>query len=255
MYILPALPAVALAAAPFLSAIAGARRLPARAARLALALSAVLARARPAGADRAAGVGAGAGQRARPRRGGALAVVDAGRGRRASAWRACAWRGAKAPARAGRPAAGAVARLRLRRLPGAGCRAVRRARSCSARAPSPAPQRRSAWSTGRSRTCCRRVGPTVEFGYRRPAAERLALASAWLAADPAKRLLLFSEPQRGRPCFSAQADTAPCAGSARPTRRDWFLVADPAHRPCLLRPRRGGARRSLAGPHRRRRWR
>jgi hypothetical protein len=70
------------------------------------------------------------------------------------------------------------------------------------------------------------IGPVEEFGYRQPAAEQMRRGAAWLAQEPAKRVLLFSQP-RARPTCFAPGDVD--GGRVRPVgsanRRDWFLVS------------------------------
>ncbi|MEO8160785.1 MAG: glycosyltransferase family 39 protein, partial [Arenimonas sp.] len=46
------------------------------------------------------------------------------------------------------------------------------------------------------------VGPTVEFGFRREAAAQLHDAGAWLEADPRQRRLLLSQPRGASTCFA-----------------------------------------------------
>ncbi|MBC7656210.1 MAG: glycosyltransferase family 39 protein [Frankiaceae bacterium] len=70
------------------------------------------------------------------------------------------------------------------------------------------------------------IGPVQDFGYRRPAPEQLRMAVAWLDADPRHRLVLFSQPRSQVPCFSAADLGTPAVrsvGSAN--RRNWYLVA------------------------------
>lgn len=69
------------------------------------------------------------------------------------------------------------------------------------------------------------VGPVEEFGFRRPAPEQLRLAVAWLDQAPGQRRVLFSQPHSEAPCFSAADLETPAVrsvGSAN--RRNWFLV-------------------------------
>jgi len=70
------------------------------------------------------------------------------------------------------------------------------------------------------------IGPTVEFGFRQPAAEQLRRAVAWLEQEPVHRRVLFSQPKAQPSCFSDSADAVVAVGTAN--RRDWFLVARPA---------------------------
>ena len=70
------------------------------------------------------------------------------------------------------------------------------------------------------------VGPVAEFGFRRPAEEQMRLGAAWLAQDPERRRLLFSQPRAQPPCFrpeDLQRGSVLRVGSAN--RRDWFLVS------------------------------
>ena len=70
------------------------------------------------------------------------------------------------------------------------------------------------------------VGPTEEFGYRRSGKEQLHDAIAWLDADPAARRVLFSQPRGAPSCFVGTDSGVQSVGTAN--RRDWFLVARPA---------------------------
>jgi 4-amino-4-deoxy-L-arabinose transferase-like glycosyltransferase len=70
------------------------------------------------------------------------------------------------------------------------------------------------------------VGPTTEFGFRREVSEQLRDASAWLDAAPAQRRLLLSQPRRGATCFAGDAVKV---GTAN--RRDWYLAASGAIAP------------------------
>ena len=70
------------------------------------------------------------------------------------------------------------------------------------------------------------VGPTEEFGYRVPAPEQMRRAAAWLEQAPDRRRLLFSQPRAKPPCFAASelgTQAVRPVGSAN--RRDWFLVS------------------------------
>lgn len=70
------------------------------------------------------------------------------------------------------------------------------------------------------------VGPVEEFGYRRPAAEQMRLAARWLAADPSNRLLLFSQPRARPTCFApGDVDGGRVRKVGSANRRDWFLVS------------------------------
>jgi 4-amino-4-deoxy-L-arabinose transferase-like glycosyltransferase len=70
------------------------------------------------------------------------------------------------------------------------------------------------------------VGPTAEFGFKQPAAEQLRRGVAWLDQDPAGRRLLLSQPKQQPSCFSDAPGAVLAVGAAN--RRDWFLVARPA---------------------------
>ena len=70
------------------------------------------------------------------------------------------------------------------------------------------------------------VGPVEEFGYRAPAGEQMRRAAQWLAQDPATRRLLFSQPRAKPTCFApgdVDGGRVKKVGSAN--RRDWFLVS------------------------------
>ena len=69
------------------------------------------------------------------------------------------------------------------------------------------------------------VGPTEEFGYRRPAEEQMRLAAAWLAREPASRRLLLSQPRAQPTCFApGDVDGGRVRKVGSANRRDWFLV-------------------------------
>jgi hypothetical protein len=70
------------------------------------------------------------------------------------------------------------------------------------------------------------LGPTIEFGYRRDAPGQLRAAIAWLEADPAHRRVFLSQPGAGRTCFGGAPGDALKVGIAN--RRDWYLVSRPA---------------------------
>lgn len=65
-------------------------------------------------------------------------------------------------------------------------------------------------------------GPTVEFGFRKPLPDQLRDAAAWLRADPTHRRLLLSQPQELATCFQGAARQPLRVGAAN--RRDWYLV-------------------------------
>lgn len=62
-------------------------------------------------------------------------------------------------------------------------------------------------------------GPVVDFGFRRPRDERLRLAIAWLREDPANRRLFVQEHDD---CLRLDAQHAQALGVAN--RRDWWLA-------------------------------
>ena len=66
------------------------------------------------------------------------------------------------------------------------------------------------------------VGPTTEFGFRQPAAEQLRRAVAWLDADPDHRRVMFSQPRDKPGCLSGMARHAQLLGVAN--RRNWYLA-------------------------------
>jgi 4-amino-4-deoxy-L-arabinose transferase-like glycosyltransferase len=71
-------------------------------------------------------------------------------------------------------------------------------------------------------------GPVVEFGFRRDPAEQLRAASAWLDADRQHRRVFLSQPGQGPTCF-AQGGEAVRVGTAN--RRDWYLATRDALAP------------------------
>lgn len=74
------------------------------------------------------------------------------------------------------------------------------------------------------------VGPVAEFGFRRPPAQQLAAGQAWLAADPRARLLLVQRSD-ALDCvdFGPGADARP-VGMAN--RREWWLLGPAALSGC-----------------------
>jgi 4-amino-4-deoxy-L-arabinose transferase-like glycosyltransferase len=70
------------------------------------------------------------------------------------------------------------------------------------------------------------VGPTAEFGFRQPAQEQLRRGIAWLDQDPMHRRLLLSQPDSEPACFAGAQDAVVAVGTAN--RREWYLVARPA---------------------------
>jgi 4-amino-4-deoxy-L-arabinose transferase-like glycosyltransferase len=67
------------------------------------------------------------------------------------------------------------------------------------------------------------IGPTKEFGFRRDAVEQLHMASAWMEADPVHRRVFISQPGEDRTCFGGRAADVVRVGTAN--RRDWYLVS------------------------------
>lgn len=70
------------------------------------------------------------------------------------------------------------------------------------------------------------VGPTEEFGYKQPAETQLRRAVTWLDSDPLHRRVLFSQPRGKKACFDESASGVELIGTAN--RRNWYLVARPA---------------------------
>ena len=77
------------------------------------------------------------------------------------------------------------------------------------------------------------TGPTVEFGFRRDASAQLAAALAWMRADPARRRVFLSQP-KARSCFGGEPGDALEIGVAN--RRRWFLANARAISPECLDP-------------------
>jgi 4-amino-4-deoxy-L-arabinose transferase-like glycosyltransferase len=71
--------------------------------------------------------------------------------------------------------------------------------------------------------------PTVNFGHRRAfeGAQESYDASAWLNAEPHRVLLVPADVQRKYPCFLANVEKA-----GRSASEEWFLVRAPAERSC-----------------------
>jgi hypothetical protein len=70
------------------------------------------------------------------------------------------------------------------------------------------------------------IGPVEEFGYRVPAAEQMRRGARWLAQDPTSRRLLFSQPRAKPTCFAAgDIDGMHVRKVGSANRRDWFLVS------------------------------
>ena len=70
------------------------------------------------------------------------------------------------------------------------------------------------------------IGPTEEFGYSLPATEQLRRAASWLDADVQRRRVMLSQPRDATPCFGGLPSDARLIGTAN--RRDWYLAARPA---------------------------
>jgi hypothetical protein len=68
-------------------------------------------------------------------------------------------------------------------------------------------------------------GPVADFGFRRPFGEQRAAGLAWLAEDPGRRRLFVQADALG-PCLEPKRVLR--VGSAN--RREWFLVGDDARR-------------------------
>lgn len=70
------------------------------------------------------------------------------------------------------------------------------------------------------------IGPTAEFGFRRPAEEQMRLGARWLEAAPASRRLLISQPRAQPTCFApADIDGRRVVKVGSANRRDWYLVS------------------------------
>jgi len=67
------------------------------------------------------------------------------------------------------------------------------------------------------------VGPTIDFGYRRKADEQLRAAAEWMRADPARRRVLLSQPREGGICLHGGPAAVRLVGTAN--RRDWYLAS------------------------------
>ncbi|MFA6984957.1 MAG: glycosyltransferase family 39 protein [Arenimonas sp.] len=66
------------------------------------------------------------------------------------------------------------------------------------------------------------VGPTEEFGYKQPAELQLQRAVAWLDQDASRRRVFFSQPRGRTTCFDGVGHDVEWVGTAN--RRDWYLV-------------------------------
>jgi 4-amino-4-deoxy-L-arabinose transferase-like glycosyltransferase len=74
------------------------------------------------------------------------------------------------------------------------------------------------------------VGPVAEFGFRQPPARQLAAALAWERADPARRRLLV---QRSEALACLRFEPGPDAARVGiANRREWWLVSAAAARDC-----------------------
>jgi 4-amino-4-deoxy-L-arabinose transferase-like glycosyltransferase len=70
------------------------------------------------------------------------------------------------------------------------------------------------------------TGPVVDFGFRRPRDERLRIAIAWLRADPAHRRLFVQAAKGREACLRLDEAHAQPLGIAN--RRGWWLVGEAA---------------------------
>jgi 4-amino-4-deoxy-L-arabinose transferase-like glycosyltransferase len=66
------------------------------------------------------------------------------------------------------------------------------------------------------------IGPTEEFGYKQPAEVQLRRAVQWLDQDPVRRRVLFSQPRDKPACFIGTGTDLQIVGTAN--RRDWYLA-------------------------------
>lgn len=66
------------------------------------------------------------------------------------------------------------------------------------------------------------VGPTEEFGYKQSVEVQLQRAVAWLDQDAAHRRVFFSQPRGRTTCFGGVGHDVEWVGTAN--RRDWYLV-------------------------------
>lgn len=66
------------------------------------------------------------------------------------------------------------------------------------------------------------IGPTVEFGFLQPKPVQMQRGVAWLRADPLRRQLMFSQARNKPSCFQGDTTRARLIGTAN--RRDWYLV-------------------------------
>jgi 4-amino-4-deoxy-L-arabinose transferase-like glycosyltransferase len=224
MYILPALPAAALAAAPFLPALLARAAFRRALHWLALALSlallalAMLALFQPPPAVLALVRERGLGAEARWLWWMLAAVGAVGLGA-ALAWRREGLRALGALLLALCLGYGFVAYPVLD--PGSSARAImQRARALAG------PDTTIGLVRWKEQNLLQAPGPTVEFGYRRDAPGQLHAAIAWLEADPARRRVFLSQPGNGDTCFGGAPADALKVGIAN--RRNWYLVSRPA---------------------------
>ena len=225
MYILPALPAVALAAAPYLAALVARRDFQRALLALSVLLSAllfgvgVLALVSTPGFEKNLVIDRGLGAEAQWLwlmlcAVGAIGLGAALRFRRPGATRAMAvllvaiWCGY-----------GFVAHPVLD--PSSSARTLmQRARALAG------PQTGIGLVAWKEQNLLQAVGPTEDFGYKQPADVQLRRAVTWLDAQPEQRRLLFSQPKGQAPCFAGDPSAVTWVGVAN--RRDWYLVARPA---------------------------
>jgi 4-amino-4-deoxy-L-arabinose transferase-like glycosyltransferase len=219
MYILPALPAVALAAAPFLPALLARPAFRRALLAAALALSALLlalgllAWLHPPAAVQALVAERGLGVEARWLWWMLAAVGALGLG--AAAW----WRRDGPRAFAACLCAlvlgyGLVATPILD--PSSSARRIMQAARAAA-----GPHATIALVGWKEQNLLQAVGPTVDFGFRRETSAQLGSALAWMRADPARRRVFLSQPAQ-RSCFVGEPGDALEIGNAN--RRRWFLA-------------------------------
>jgi 4-amino-4-deoxy-L-arabinose transferase-like glycosyltransferase len=233
MYILPALPAAALAAAPFLPALlarADFRRLLHW---LALLLSVLLLGAGVYALAKPAAVAAFVGERGLGAEARWLWVMLAAVGAIGLA-AALAWR------REGLRALGA---LLLALCLGYGfvayplLDASSSAREIMQRARELAgPDTTIALVQWKEQNLLQATGPVIEFGYRRDAVEQMRMASAWMQADPAHRRVFLSQPGESRNCFADKAGPGAAVKVGTANRRDWYLATREALSPACYTP-------------------
>lgn len=71
------------------------------------------------------------------------------------------------------------------------------------------------------------AGPTVEFGFSAQRAQQLRRAQAWLAAEPAQRRILLPDPETGTDAC-LRLDDAHAQRVGKANRRDWWLAGSGA---------------------------